>query len=316
MLVALSRWLREDEKPDNWKEWNSCGHISRARCKWLTIGFSGWPTASLAATAEPHVEGVQKSPNLGFLDDDEKLGLSERPVFNDRDVGRDKRTPKNRGFSESRAFCTAALGSTESADASMGNKEDPSTPDFWDVRFRQKRTPWDAGSTPPELEGYLIQNPDGGQVLIPGCGSAYEVRSFSEKGYEVVAIDFSQAAVERATAELGSLHTAVVLGDFFTHNFGPNLFDVIYERAFLASLPRRMWGDYAARVVELLRPGGRLIGFFVYGDQQGGPPFCLKSSELAMLWRERFEKVEDVAATTSVPVFRGKERWEVWIRKS
>ncbi len=211
---------------------------------------------------------------------------------------------------------TRTLSSIESADARMPIKEDPATPAFWDVRFRQKRTPWDAGSAPPDLESYLIQNPDGGQVLIPGCGSAYEVRSFLEKGYDVVAIDFSEAAVERATAELGPLHTTVVLGDFFTHNVGPGLFDVIYERAFLASLPRKMWGDYAARVVELLRSGGRLIGFFVYGEQQGGPPFCLKSGELALLLGEKFEKVEDVAAISSVPVFEGKEHWEVWIRKN
>ena len=197
----------------------------------------------------------------------------------------------------------------------MGTKEDPATPAFWDVRFRQKHTPWDAGSTPPDLSRYLIQNPGGGRVLIPGCGSAYEVRSFLENGYEVIAIDFSRAAVEMATAELGPLRTTVVLGDFFTHNFGPTLFDVIYERAFLASLPRRMWDDFAARILELVRPGGRLIGFFVYGEQQGGPPFCLKSGELALLLGNRFENVDDVAATASVPVFQGKERWQVWIRK-
>lgn len=197
----------------------------------------------------------------------------------------------------------------------MGTKQDPATPAFWDARFRQKRTPWDAGSTPPDLERYLIENPGGGRVLIPGCGSAYEVRSFLEKGYEVAAIDFSEAAVERARAELGPSHGAVVLGDFFAHDFGPRLFDVIYERAFLASLLRRMWGDYAARVAELLRPEGRLIGFFVYGEEQGGPPFCLKSGELAALLGERFEKVDEAAVKTSVPVFQGKERWEVWIRR-
>ena len=133
----------------------------------------------------------------------------------------------------------------------MTPKEDPATPAFWDARFHQNRMPWDAGSTPADLEYYLTGK-RGGRVLIPGCGSAYEARSFLEKGYEVVAIDFSQAAVERARAELGPWHTAVVLGDFFSHNFGARAFDIVYERAFLASLPRRMWAPYAARVAELL----------------------------------------------------------------
>lgn len=200
-------------------------------------------------------------------------------------------------------------------DAFMGTKEDPATPTFWDVRFREKRTPWDAGSSPPDLERYLTETRGGGRVLIPGCGSAYEVRSFSDKGYEVVAIDFSQAAVETAKAVLGPWHTAVVLGDFFTHDFGARPFDIVYERGFLASLPRKMWADYAARVAELLRPEGRLIGFFVYGEQQGGPPFCLKERELAGLLGGKFERIDEAAVTTSVPVFAGRERWEVWIRR-
>lgn len=160
----------------------------------------------------------------------------------------------------------------------------------------------------------MAEETGGGRVLIPGCGSAYEVRTFSEKGYEVVAIDFSVAAVERARQVLGALQGAVVLADFFSYDFGGTPFDVVYERAFLASLPRKIWPDYARRVSELLRPRGRLMGFFVYGDQQGGPPFCLQERELAELLGDQFERTAEAVASTSVPVFKGKERWEVWTR--
>lgn len=197
----------------------------------------------------------------------------------------------------------------------MSILEDPATPAFWDIRFREKRTPWDAGSTPPALERYLAEASGGGRVLIPGCGSAYEARTFSEKGYEVLAIDFSAAAVERAKAELGAWHGAVMLGNFFAYDFGEKPFDIIYERAFLASLPRTRWRDYARRVAELLRPEGKLIGFFVYGDTQAGPPFYLRPGELVGLLGEKFERMEEAAVATSVPVFSGKERWEVWIRR-
>ena len=196
----------------------------------------------------------------------------------------------------------------------MSAKEDPAAPAFWDTRFRQKRTPWDAAATPPELERYLAQESGGGQVLIPGCGSAYEARTFAEKGYEVAAIDFSMAAVERAGAILGALRDIVIFGDFFSYDFCDRRFDIVYERAFLASLPRTMWPDFARRVGELLRPEGRLIGFFVYGEQQGGPPFCLKKGELFRLLGDKFERSAEAVVTTSVPVFEGKERWEVWTR--
>ena len=197
----------------------------------------------------------------------------------------------------------------------MSTKEDPATPGFWDVRYRGKRTPWDPAGTPPDLERYLAREGGGGRVLIPGCGSAYEVSAFSARGYEVAAIDFSAAAVERAQEMLGELQSAVVLGDFFSYEFGGAPFDVVYERAFLASLPRNLWPHYARRLRKLLRPGGRLVGFFVYGDQEGGPPYCLKSGQLAELLGEEFKKASEAVVATSVPVFEGRERWEVWTRK-
>ena len=198
------------------------------------------------------------------------------------------------------------MGSTE---------EDPTTSDFWDVRFLEKRMPWDAGATPPDLERYLAGERSVGRVLIPGCGTAYEARSFAEKGYDVVAIDFSPAAVKTAQEELEEWSKVVILGDFFSYDFGEEPFDIIYERAFLASLPPNMWRGYAARMAELLRSGGKLIGFFVYGERQGGPPFFLNQGELEVLIGDTFEKAVDVGVRESIPVFVGRERLEVWIRR-
>jgi len=197
---------------------------------------------------------------------------------------------------------------------SMNAEEDPAAPEFWNRRFRDQRIPWDAGAAPLELQNYLTKRRAGERVLIPGCGSAYEVRTFSQHGDDVVAIDFSAAAIEKARVELHELGGAVLLGDFFLHDFGQASFDIIYERAFLASLPRKLWTSYAARVAQLLRPGGHLIGFFVYGDREGGPPFCLRADELARLLGDAFHNVEDAVVTASVPVFQGKERWQVWKR--
>jgi SAM-dependent methyltransferase len=196
----------------------------------------------------------------------------------------------------------------------MSVEEDPTAPEFWNRRFRDRRVPWDAGAAPLELEKYLAERRPGERVLIPGCGSAYEVRTFSQRGDDVVAIDFSAAAVAKARAELHELSNTVALGDFFSYDFGKKPFDIIYERAFLASLPRKLWTSYAARVTELLRPGGHLTGFFIYGDVEGGPPFCLRANELARLLGDAFENLEDAVVTASVPVFQGKERWQVWKR--
>ena len=64
---------------------------------------------------------------------------------------------------------------------SMNAEEDPAAPEFWNRRFRDQRIPWDAGAAPLELENYLTRRHPGERVLIPGCGSAYEVRTFSQR---------------------------------------------------------------------------------------------------------------------------------------
>ncbi|BDY04579.1 methyltransferase domain-containing protein [Ferrimonas sp. YFM] len=206
-------------------------------------------------------------------------------------------------------------GKESGTDQAMAQEDNPASPKFWDVRFRNRRTPWDAASTPLALEQFLQSTQQRGRVLIPGCGAAYEVRSFIDSGFSVTAIDYSEAAVERAQSVLGELSSAVVYGDFFLHEYPDPVFDIIYERAFLASLPRSLWRQYAERVADLLRPGGLLLGFFIHGDQPGGPPFCLRNEELNSLLGQWFEQVENTKMHSSVPVFQGKELWEVWRRR-
>ncbi len=92
-------------------------------------------------------------------------------------------------------------------------------------------------------------------------------------------------------------------------------FDVLYERAFLCALPRRMWADWAKRSAELLRPGGLLVGFFFADDNERGPPFGLKPGELEALMAQDFDLLETRTPTDSIPVFKGKESWQVWRKR-
>ena len=193
-------------------------------------------------------------------------------------------------------------------------RQDASKPEFWEQRFRENFTPWDAGRVPSDLERFLKTEPPL-RVLVPGCGSGYEVRAFAEAGHEVLAVDFAPAAVERAQAILGTLANRVRLADFFESNLGEP-FDLVYERAFLCSLPRPLRPRYAERVRGLLGPRGRIAGFFFFEDGERGPPFGLKSGELEQLLSDRFEEIEDKAVGDSIPIFAGKERWKVWTLRS
>ena len=188
---------------------------------------------------------------------------------------------------------------------------DSSKPDFWDTRYRDGVTPWDAGGVPPRLVQWLASQGAARRVLVPGCGSGYEIRQFAEHGDHVLGIDFSDAAVERAR----KLALPVRKADFFALHEPP--FDVLYERTFLCALPRGQWPQWSARIPMLVRPGGLLAGFFFFDDNERGPPFGISMVRLHELLDDAFTLVEDeaVPAEQSVPVLKGNERWQVWERR-
>lgn len=167
---------------------------------------------------------------------------------------------------------------------------------------------------PQQLASWLERKPVPLKVLVPGCGTGYEVRLFADRGHDVLGIDFSDAAIEAARREIRS-PSAVRKADFFTLEEGP--FDLVYERAFLCALPRTLWRDWARRMAELVRPGGELAGFFYIDDNQRGPPFGILQRGLSELLAQAFELSENRAlpAAESLPVFQGKEIWQAWKRR-
>jgi SAM-dependent methyltransferase len=195
-----------------------------------------------------------------------------------------------------------------------GPRLDPADAAFWDARYREQFTPWDAGGVPAALRRFLDATPAPLRVLIPGCGSAYEARAFAERGHDTLAIDFSELALERARALLGEWSRVLRLADFFADDLGPP-FDLVYERAFLAALPRAHWPRWSGRIGELVRPGGRLVGSFFWREEERGPPFGLRRGELEGLLSGAFDRIEDAPAEDSIPAFAGRERWQVWRRR-
>lgn len=195
-----------------------------------------------------------------------------------------------------------------------GPRLDPADAAFWDARYREAFTPWDAGGVPAALERFLACEHAARRVLLPGCGTAYEARAFAERGHDVLAIDFSALALERARALLGKWSRLLHHADFFGDDLGAP-FDLVYERAFLCALPRPHWPRWAARVAEIVRPGGCVVGFFFRSDDERGPPFGLKAGEIETLLAPAFDRVADAPVEDSIPVFAGRERWQVWRRR-
>ncbi|HEX8963509.1 MAG TPA: methyltransferase domain-containing protein [Rhodocyclaceae bacterium] len=196
----------------------------------------------------------------------------------------------------------------------------PELPDFWDKRFREGTTPWDAGGIPAALQDFAAHAAardaagQGHRVLIPGCGSAYEAAFLDRLGWAVTALDFSAAAVEAARLTLGDWNGALLQADFFSHR--PEApYALVYERAFLCALPRKLWPTYGERMAELLGSGGRLAGFYFFGDGPKGPPFGISRQALEELLDPFFSLEAEAEVHDSIGPFAGRERWMVWRRR-
>ena len=190
--------------------------------------------------------------------------------------------------------------------------QNPRVPEFWDQRFRTGVTPWDAGRVPNALQAFVAAYRGPRRVLVPGCGSAWEARYLADRGWDVTAVDFSTEAIARARTTLGPHAARVLHADFFAFDAGPP-FDVVYERTFLCAMPRDRWPQYAARVAQLLVPGRLLAGLFFFSDEPKGPPFGASPGVLDALLSS-FERTEDRPVDDSIPLFKDRERWQVWRR--
>ena len=79
----------------------------------------------------------------------------------------------------------------------------------------------------------------------------------------------------------------------------------------------RLWPEWGRKIAEVVRTGGRLVGFFYLNDNERGPPFGIDARRLEELRGENFDLIEDepVPAEQSVPVLAGREVWQAWKRR-
>jgi hypothetical protein len=192
---------------------------------------------------------------------------------------------------------------------------DSTLPGFWTSRYASEETPWDFHGVPLAIKTFLNAAPRApSNVLVPGCGSGYEVKAFQDAGLNVTAIDFAPLAIKRTRSLAGSTGVTILLADFFTHDFPLRYFDIVYERTFLCSLPPSRWRSYSERMAALLKTNGRLIGIFLYGDESDPPPYPLTAARAHELFAENFQLIHDEPVSDSLPIFQGMERWQEWRR--
>lgn len=158
------------------------------------------------------------------------------------------------------------------------------TKDFWEERFASGNTPWDRGASSPQLGAWLASGAlRPCRILVPGCGSGYEVAELAMAKFEVTGLDYADEAIARTHRRISEaeVDAAIVRADVLA--WQPDRpFDAVYEQTCLCALYPDQWGDYAERLRQWIRPGGKLFALFLQlpradaaqGFIQGPPYHC------------------------------------------
>ena len=192
----------------------------------------------------------------------------------------------------------------------------------WQSAWRAGRTPWDAGTSPPALRKLLERGVvPSGRVLVPGCGTGYDLAALAHADREVVGIDVSEEARDAFTAAHGSLPGEVVyeVADFFAYR-SPAGFDFVWDYTFFCALDPERRPTWADAMKRLVKPNGVLATLlFPYEDPvsgREGPPWPVNATMVERLLGSSFEVLEVREEEETHPGREGKERLALWRRQS
>lgn len=165
----------------------------------------------------------------------------------------------------------------------------------WEAAYRQEvLPPWSIGRPQPELAALIDQGKIRGDVLDAGCGHAALSMALAARGYTVVGLDASEAAVSAASAAAAehNLATATFAQADVTSFRGyppgsEGRFSTILDSGCLHSLPPEKRQDYLHAISRAAAPGASLyiLAFaaaaFVEGGAEDRPgPRGLTETEL------------------------------------
>ena len=195
----------------------------------------------------------------------------------------------------------------------------------WQEAWAEKRTPWDAGQSPPILEALVAQDVlPHGHALVPGCGSGYDVLTLASPERTVLGLDLAEGARERFeklrdSRGIPAEHAAVRTGNFFEYDHDER-FDMVWDYTFLCAIEPEMRDRWVERMHEIIAPSGELVTLIFPvrsiderpPEDAEGPPYPMHPELVRELVEPRFECIELRAVTESNEGREGMEwlgRW-------
>lgn len=173
----------------------------------------------------------------------------------------------------------------------------------WHERWREGRIGFHLPHVNPDLQRWLPRLAEAPtRVLVPLAGKSVDLRFLAQQGHEVVGVELVEKAVQDffREADVVPAHDKALghpvyraagvelhVADMLTVSDGAlGLVGAVYDRAALIALSPEVRGPYAARLLELLPPGCRMLLITLAYDQERleGPPFSVSDEEVQLLY--------------------------------
>lgn len=143
--------------------------------------------------------------------------------------------------------------------------------------------PWARQAVNPLLQSYLDEETTHkGKALVIGCGLGDDANALEEAGYDVVAIDVSQTALDLAKKRFYNSHIVFEKQDIFDmpHRYDA-YFDFVFEAFTIQSLPVEFREKMIKAVADTVVPLGKLLVIAHKREEHfDGPPWPLEESEI------------------------------------
>jgi 2-polyprenyl-3-methyl-5-hydroxy-6-metoxy-1,4-benzoquinol methylase len=176
--------------------------------------------------------------------------------------------------------------------------------EFWDERYSAEEYIY--GEEPSEYFRQVIDGLPPGKVLIPGAGEGRDAVYAARLGWEVHAFDQSEQGKKKA-AQLAMHHNIslnYMVSDAADFDPGHQQFDLIALVFF--HLPPKFRTDFHRRIVNWLRPGGKILVEAFHprqlNNQSGGPKdpsLLITAAQLAGDFRS-LEVIENTELTVDL----------------
>lgn len=186
---------------------------------------------------------------------------------------------------------------------------------FWDQCYDENNIGWDLGRVTPVFKDWVDRLKTKSKILVPGCGNGYDPLYFASLGHEVLAIDFSENAINRIKKQSQEMKINIqtLKCDFFDlSNIIDVKFDYIIEYTFFCAIEPSNRNKYSKVVYSLLNKSGLLVALFLplkKDIKDGGPPFAVSKADIENTFSNQFKLIKSFKHPLSIDARKENEEY-------